>query len=143
MRELPACTRIASTITRAPSCSVIWLVSTFAPSAMPTRSAPSSRALVLICAAVSGSLKMFTLFPLELLQLPGDDPLVAFLADPAHVPFGKAGQVPSFLARLLEAGGLGRLFRRPLRNHLLDVGEVRVIVVAHRADREAARAVAE
>src|SRR6185503_5399884 len=118
-------------------------VSIFAPSAMPTRSAPSSRALVLICAAVSGRLKMFTLLPFELLQLAGDDPLVALLADPADVPFVEAGQVAAFLARLLEFRRLRGLLRRFLRNDLLDVGEVRVVVVAHRADREAARAVAE
>src|SRR5262245_25432324 len=121
----------------------MWLVSTLAPSAMPTRSAPSSRALVFICAAVSGRLKMFTLFSLELLQLPGDDPLVAFFADPADVPLVEAGQVVAFLARLLEFGGLRGLLGRPLRNDFLDVGEVRVIVVAHRADREAARAIAK
>src|SRR5678815_707814 len=143
MRELPACTRVASTITRPPSCSVMWRVSTFAPSAMPTRSAPSSRALIFICAAVSGRLKMFTLLPFEFLQLPRDDSLIALLADPADVPLVEAGQVVAFLARLLELGGLGRFFRRPLRDHFLDLGEVRVVVVAHRADREAARAVAE
>src|SRR5687767_11452264 len=143
MRELPACTRTASTITRPPSCSVMWLVSTFAPSAMPTRSAPSSRALVLICAAVSGRLKMFTLFPLEFLQLAGNDPLVTVFADPANVPFRKSREALAFLARLLELGGLGHLLGRLLRDVLLDVGEMRVIVVADRAHREAARAVAE
>src|SRR5687767_8941279 len=143
MRELPACTRTASTITRPPSCSVMWLVSTFAPSAMPTRSAPSSRALVLICAAVSGRLKMFTLFPLEFLQLAGNDPLVTVFADPANVPFRKSREALAFLARLLELGGLGHLLRRLLRDVLLDVGKVRVIVVADRAHREAAWAVAE
>src|SRR6185503_11517602 len=143
MRELPACTRVASTITRPPSWSVMWPVSIFAPSAMPTRSAPSSIALVLICAAVSGRLKMFKLFPFEFLQLPRDDALVALLADPADVPLGQSRQVVALLARLLEALRLRHLLRRLLGDLLLDVGEVRVVVVADRAHRQAARAVAE
>src|SRR5687767_6837556 len=142
MREVPACSRSASTMTRAPSCSVIACVFSFAPSAMPTRSAPSSRAFCLTSLAVSGFLKIFIFFP-ELLQLARDDPFVAGFTDPADVPLGQSGQRLAFLARALELRRLGDFLRRLLRDLLLDVGEVRVVVVAHRAHREAARAVAE
>jgi len=83
------------------------------------------------------------LLPFEFLQLPRDDALVALLADPADVPLRKPGQVVAFLARLLEALCLRHLFRRLLGNDFLDVGEVSVVVVADRAYRQAARAVAE
>jgi hypothetical protein len=60
MREVPACSRTASTITRSPSCSVIAWVFSFLPSAMPTRSAPSSLAFCFISSELNGLLKMFT-----------------------------------------------------------------------------------
>src|SRR5688572_28854865 len=86
---------------------------------------------------------MFMLLPFELLQLLRDDSLVALLADPADIPFVEAGKVMAFLARFLELRGFRHLLRRLLGNLLLDVGEMRVVVVADRAHREAARAIAE
>jgi len=63
-RVIVLATRVqaGSTITRPPSWSVMWLVSTVFPSAIPTRSAPSSRAFSLISRAVSFRLKMFIPF---------------------------------------------------------------------------------
>src|SRR6185295_9065374 len=92
MRATPSFSRLASTMTRAPSSSVMCDVSMRDPSAMPTRSAPSSRALSFICVAVSGLLNISTqlfLLPLELLHLLRDHALVALGADPAAVPFRK------------------------------------------------------
>src|SRR4051812_24828019 len=48
-----------------------------------------------------------------------------------------------FLAREFESGRLGDFLRRLLRDVLLDVGKMRVVVVAHRTDCKAARTVAE
>src|ERR1041384_1785745 len=130
MRATPSFRRRASTITRPPSSAVMREVSMRAPSAMPTRSAPSSRALVLICAAVSGRLNISTqlLLPaLEFLHLLGDHPLVALGADPARVPFREAAQLLAALARLLPGALRGDLLRRLLRDLLLHVGEVRVV----------------
>src|SRR4051812_32265519 len=139
--------------------------SSSAPSAMPTRSAPSSRALVLISAAVSGFLNiagisdlflgcglgcgpLFLLF-LELLHLARHDPLVAFRPDPPLVPFGQARQLRLRGARLMgdtfclvllgERHLLGCLFG----NHFLDIGKMRVVIVSDRADGQAPRAIAE
>src|SRR5262249_41483552 len=106
----------------------------------------SSRAFALISVAVSGFRNISTAFLLpafELLQLPRDDALVAFRADPARVPFRQTGnRLPSF-ARLAPALLDLFLLRRALRDFLLHVGEMRVIVVAHWTHGEAARAVAE
>src|SRR6185436_6713178 len=129
MRATPSLSRRASTITRPPSSLVMCAVSTRAPSAMPTRSAPSSRALAFICASGSGFRKISThlLLPLlELLHLLRDHALLALGADPAHVPFRQATELFAALARQLP-GALRRvLFRRLLRDLLLHVGEVRV-----------------
>src|SRR5581483_11170569 len=76
-------------------------------------------------------------------QLPRHDALVAFLADPAHVPLRKPGQLAPRLARGLEARRLSRFFGCLFRDLLLDVRKVRVVIVADRAHRQAARAVAE
>src|ERR1051325_2619614 len=65
------------------------------------------------------------------------------LAHPADVPLAEAGKVVALLARFLELRGLGDFLWRFLRDVLLDIGAVRVIVVADRAHREAARAAAE
>src|SRR6267142_4162143 len=115
MRATPSFRRLASTIARPASSCVICAVSRRAPSAMPTRSAPSSRALALISAAVSGFRNISTqlfLLALELLQLLRHHPLVAFGPDPARVPLRQAGaRVPCF-ARLLPLLLRGGLLRR-------------------------------
>src|SRR5215475_1187684 len=134
--------------------------SSAAPSAMPTRSAPSAFAFALTSAAVSGCLNTPTtslflgrfgrpllLELLERLQLLRDDALVAVRTDPAHVPLRKAGQLARaavvLRTRLLEPLDECSLLGRLLGDHLLHVREVRVIVVPDRAHREAARTVAE
>src|SRR2546421_2193292 len=94
MRATPSFRRLARTMARPASSCVMCAVSSRAPSAMPTRSAPSSRALALISAAVSGLRYISTLFlllALELLQLLRHHPLVALGPDPARVPFRQAG----------------------------------------------------
>src|SRR5438067_2687420 len=85
----------------------------------------------------------FLLLALELLELARHDPLVAFRPDPALVPVRESGDRLARFARLAPAF-LNLLFLwRAFGDVLVHVGEVRVIVVADRADREAARAVAE
>src|SRR6266850_1296310 len=146
MRATPSFRRLASTIARPASSCVMCAASSRAPSAMPTRSAPSSRALALISAAVSGFRNISTQFLLaflELLQLLRDHALVALGPDPARVPLGQAAAWFPALTRLLPLLLDGGFLRRALGNHLLHFGEMRVVVVAHRAHREAARAVAE
>src|SRR5438477_12835195 len=104
MRATPSFSRLASTIARPASSCVMCAVSRRAPSAMPTRSAPSSRALALISAAVSGFRYISTQFLLlsfELLQLLRHHPLVALGSHPARVPLRQAGARLAFLARLL------------------------------------------
>src|SRR3954465_4570508 len=146
MRATPSLRCFASTMMRPPSSWVMCEVSSRVPSAMPTRSAPSSRALALIWLAVSGFLKISTKLPLlafELLELARHHPLVALRPHPARIPFGQPGDRLSGLARLAPAL-LDRIFlRRALGDLLLHVGEMGVIIVADRADGEAARAVAE
>src|SRR5215470_5433176 len=134
--------------------------SSAAPSAMPTRSAPSAFAFALISAAVSSCLNAPTtsrllrrfrrpllLQLLERLQLLRDDALIAVRTDPAHVPLRKAGQLARaavvLRARLLEPFDERDLLRRLLGDHLLHVREVGVVVVPDGAHREAARTVAE
>src|SRR5258706_10177579 len=142
MRATPSFRRLASTMTRPASRSVMCEASTALPSAMPTRSAPSSRALSFISFAERFFLRISMLPLLEFLQLPRDDALVA-LAHPAHVPLRKAGDIGALLAILFPFSLDGNLFLRLLRDLLLHLGKVRVVVVAHRAHGEAARAVAE
>src|SRR5438093_10480879 len=104
MRATPSFSRLASTIARPPSSCVMCAVASRAPSAMPARSAPSSRALALISAAVSGLRNISTqllLALLEFLQLLRDHPLVAFGPDPAHIPFRQAAAGFARFARLL------------------------------------------
>src|SRR5205814_1230128 len=85
----------------------------------------------------------FLLLALEFLELARHDPLVAFRPDPARVPVRESGDRLARFARLAPAF-LNLLFLwRAFGDVLVHVGEVRVIVVADRADREAARAVAE
>src|SRR5262245_40510380 len=89
------------------SCGSGGFASSAAPSAMPTRSAPSAFAFALISAAVSGCLNTPTtpsvLLPcrylgplalqlLERLELLRDDALIARRPDPARVPFRQAGK---------------------------------------------------
>src|SRR3954465_7367176 len=146
MRATPSFRRLASTIAREPSSCVMCEVSMRAPSAMPTRSAPSSRALALISAAVSGLRNISTqlfLLALELLHLPGHHALVALGPDPAAIPFGQPGDRRAGFAIVLVLLVQGVLLGRALGNVLVHVREVRVIVVADRTHREAARAVAE
>src|SRR5712691_6663087 len=116
--------------------------SSAAPSAMPTRSAPSSRALVLMSAAVSGCLKIETmlgfrvlhvvdprlLLAFERLHLAGDDALVAVGADPPHVPGIEPGNLFAARAALLVAPAERHLLRRLLRDVPLHLGEMRVVV---------------
>src|SRR3979409_113040 len=93
MRAPPAFRRLASTIARPASSCVMCAVSSRAPSAMPTRSAPSPRALAFIASAVSGFRNISTQFLLallELLQLLRDHALVALGPDPAGVPLRQA-----------------------------------------------------
>ena len=81
---------------------------------------------------------------LEFLQLARDHALVAFRADPAAVVFGKSRDRCAGVRAVLLPGLAERdLLGRPFRDDLLHVGKMRVIVVADRADREAARAIAE
>src|SRR5262245_27729737 len=143
MRATPSFRRLARTMTLPASRSVMCEASTFFPSAMPTRSAPSSSAFRFTSWALIFFLLIFILAFLEFLQLLRDHALVALLADPAHVPFVEAGQLVAGLAVFLVLFLQGDFLRRLLRDVLLHLGEVRVVVVAHRADREAARAVAE
>src|SRR3954466_12105897 len=146
MRATPSLRCFASTMMRPPSSWVMCEVSSRVPSAMPTRSAPSSRALALIWLAVSGFLKISTKLPLlafELLELARHHHLVALGPHPARIPLREPGDRLSGLARLAPVL-LDRIFlRRAFGDLLLHVGEMGVIVVADRADGEAARAVAE
>src|SRR5688500_13859390 len=108
MRATPSLSRFASTMTRPASSSVMCEASIVAPSAMPTRSAPSSRALALISfedkRLLNASTTRFLLLALlELLQLARHDALVAFLAHPAHVPGRQPRHVRAMLASLFES----------------------------------------
>src|SRR5436190_4678306 len=146
MRATPSFSRFASTIARAPSSSVMCFVSSRAPSAMPTRSAPSSRALSFISTAVSSLLNISTelFLPfLEILQLLRHHALVTLRPDPARIPLREATARLACFAGLLPFFLRGDFFRRALGDHLLHFREVRVIVVADRAYREAAGAIAE
>src|SRR5690606_15076946 len=80
---------------------------------------------------------------LEFLELTRDHALVAVGPDPADVPVAEPRDLGAALARLLEALGLLDLLGRLLGDHLLRVRKIGVIVVADRADGEAARTVAE
>src|SRR5437667_6353950 len=123
MRATPSLRRLASTMTRPASRSVMCETSTLLPSAMPTRSAPSSRALVFTCCEVRGVLVSFmALF--ECLKLPRHDALVALLADPAHVPLREAGQIDAAFSVVFIFFLQSYFFRRLLRNVLLHLGEV-------------------
>src|SRR2546430_14838712 len=93
---------------------------------MPTRSAPNSLALRLTSSAVTGwrkiaiillgilvvrflrsrRLRAFLLDALELLQLAGDDSLIAFWPDPANIPRIEA------IARLAAASRGLHVFRQ-------------------------------
>src|SRR5436190_23524048 len=128
MRATPSLRCLASTMMRPPSSWVMCEVSSRVPSAMPTRSAPSSRALALIWLAVSGFLKISTgflplliryLLSFELLELARHHALVAFGADPARVPFGETAARLARFARLLPMLLDGNLLRRFLGNVLL------------------------
>src|SRR4051812_43886740 len=117
MRATPSFRRLPSTMTRSPSSFVMCEVSMRAPSAMPTRSAPSSRALAFISLAVSGFLKISTqlfLLALELLHLLRHHPLVALRPDPAAVPVGQAGDGRAALSILLVLLVQQVLLRRAL-----------------------------
>src|SRR5262249_10876718 len=83
------------------------------------------------------------LTPFEILQLARDDPVIAVGSDPADVPRVEPVDRLPASARILASLGEGDLFGRLLRNDLLRFGEMRVIVVADRADRKTARTVAE
>src|SRR5262245_8400537 len=102
MRATPSFRRLARTMTLPASRSVMCEASTFFPSAMPTRSAPSSSAFRFTSWALIFFLLIFILAFLELLQLLRDHALVAFLADPAHVPFIEARHVVPLFTRLFE-----------------------------------------
>src|SRR5258706_11371721 len=141
MRATPSFRRFASTITRPASSSVICEASTAFPSAIPTRSAPSSSALRLTSSAEIFFLFISMLALLEFLQLLRDHSLVAFLADPAHVPLRQAGQIGARLAVALEFLMQSDLLWRFFGDVLLNLGQVRVVVVADRAHCKAARAV--
>src|SRR5258706_2487676 len=92
MRATPSFSRLASTITRPPSSAVMCEVSSAAPSAMPTRSAPSSFARVLMSCELSGFLLMFNfLLLLEFLELLRHHALVALGPYPARVPLREPG----------------------------------------------------
>src|ERR1041385_7350985 len=146
MRATPSFRRFARTMARPPSSTVMCEVSTRAPSAMPTRSAPSSRAFPLISAAVSGFRNismLFLLAPLELLQLLRHHSFVTLGSHPARIPLGEPAARFAALARLLPFLLDRGFLRRALGNHLLHFGEMSVVVVAHRTNGKAARAVAE
>src|SRR5690349_7784482 len=143
MRATPSLRCLARTMTRPPSSSVMCAVSSRVPSAIPTRSAPSSRALAIISVAVSGFRNIstaFLLLPFELLQLSRHDALVAFRSNPARVPVGKAGNRLTLFAGGAPALLNFVLLRRALGDVLLHVGKMRVIVVADRTHCEATRA---
>src|SRR5438093_7040802 len=142
MRATPSFRRLASTMARPASSLVMCAVSSRAPSAMPTRSAPSSRALALISAAVSGFRNISTqllLALLELLQLLGHHALVALGSDPARVPLRQAAAYFTSLARLLPLLLDCGFFRRALGNHFLHFAQLLVRVVALRANVTTAR----
>src|SRR5688572_24522750 len=144
MRATPSFRRLPSTITRPPSRAVMCEVSIAAPSAMPTRSAPSSRALSFISFELRFFLLMFNFLLLpEFLELFRHHSLVTLGPYPAHVPFREPRYRLAFLAVGLPLLAERDLLRRALRDLLLEFREMRVVVIAHRADREAARAVAE
>src|SRR5882724_193395 len=128
MRATPRERRLANTMTRWPSCSVMsegrcgfagsgGCASSAAPSAMPTRSAPSARAFALMASAVKVARKIDTMSGLvehrlgrafacglrllEVLQLARHHPLVALGPDPAAVPVVQARDRLTFGAVLL------------------------------------------
>src|SRR5260221_13274099 len=103
MRATPSFRRFAIPITRPASSSVICEASTAFPSAIPTRSAPSSSALRLTSSAEIFFLFISMLALLEFLQLLRDHSLVAFLTDQTHVPLRQAGHVAALLASLFES----------------------------------------
>src|ERR1700724_1905672 len=115
------------------------------PSAMPTRSAPSSLALAFTSAAEIFWRKISTisafwqhdllrrcgarlLARFELLHLPRHDPPVALGTDPADVPSVETGDRFTALARCLTRLGERHLLGRLFRDRLLRVGEMRMII---------------
>src|SRR5258708_5119976 len=121
MRAPPSFRRFAGTMTRPPSGLVVCAVSRRLPSAMPTRSAPSSRALPLISAAVSGLRnisKLLLLLALEFLELTGNHALIALGTDPARVPLRQAAARFTRLARLLPLLLRRRFLGRVVGGHL-------------------------
>src|SRR5262249_46817826 len=130
------------------------------PSAMPTRSAPSSRALAftsaadILCRKISSILAFLQpallrrcgacFLPLfELLHLPRHDPPVTIGTDPADVPSVETGDRFTALARCLTRLGERHLLGRLFRDRLLRVGEMGMIIIAHGTYGETARAIAE
>src|SRR4029077_2280140 len=130
------------------------------PSAMPTRSAPSSRPLAFTSAAEIFWRKISTisiflqrglfrrrgarlLACFELLHLPRHDPLVALGTDPADVPSVETGDRLTALARRLTRLRARHLLVRLLRDRFLRIGEIRMIIIAHGTYGETARAIAE
>ena len=80
---------------------------------------------------------------LECLQLPRDDALVTVRSNPTDVPLIEPGDLVPVRAVLLVGFSQGNLVRGLFGNVLLQVRQVRVIVVAHRANGQATRAIAE
>src|SRR5258706_4725923 len=131
MRATPSLSRLARTMTRPASRSVMCEVSMLLPSAMPTRSAPSSRALSFISWEVGSFLRIFILALLEFLELLRDHALVAFFADPAHVPLRQPRHVGALLASLFKLFLQRNFFCCLLRYVLLELGESLVAGVSH------------
>ena len=94
-------------------------------------------------AAASAVLGALLLRFLEFLQLPRHHAFIAFGPDPAPVPVVEAGDVGALRAVVAIALAERDLLRCLFRDRLLRVGEMGVIVVADRADGEAARTIAE
>ena len=80
---------------------------------------------------------------LEFLQLPRHHAFIAVGPDPAPIPVVEPGDIGAVGAIVAIAFAERDLLRRLFRDRLLRIGKVRVIVVADRADGEAARTVAE
>src|SRR5262245_6624606 len=83
------------------------------------------------------------LAPFEILQLTRHDALVTIRSDPTHIPIVEARDRIAPLARVLARLGEGHFLLSFFWNYLLRLGEMRVVIVAHRADRKTARAIAE
>ena len=92
---------------------------------------------------VGGGLFFFPLLFLERLELAGHHSLITVRADPSLIPFGQTVDMITVLARKLEPLGLFNLLRCFFGYHLLYIGQMSVVVVSDRTDRQTTRTVAK